>query len=132
MDAFRERNFGAMAPANRLMGLCFDVAVARDLEPDAWDPTWGERGDAVTRELVSDTARGLREVIDFVAERGPKVGRSARRDFVARLAGRLRVVEASAGRQMDELEQDMAARIAGGVGCAASGQLEVTPLQPAR
>ena len=132
MAAFRERNFGALAPANRLMGFCFDVAVARDLEPDAWRPAWAARGEELTRTLVGDTARGLREVIAFVAERGPEAPKQAGRDLVATLSERLRATEARVGAGIDELEAEMAAAIAVGTGCAASGAVEVTPLQPAR
>jgi radical SAM superfamily enzyme YgiQ (UPF0313 family) len=127
MRAFHRRNFAAGALANHIMGLRFDIEVARKFHPNVFDPRWLDEGKALSARLGADTARGLRETIAHVAStkasiRGDEV-------FVATLAERLRAVEAEVWTACRALAARMTSTIGQGVPITSLGDLVATPLQ---
>jgi hypothetical protein len=109
MGAFRERNFGADALNNRIMGTRFDLEVCRHFHPERHEAAWRDEGIALTRQLGSDSVAALSAIVAHVKAQpaGPSDAR-----LVAELAYAMRQTEAriSAG------TSDLAARIMDALG----------------
>ncbi len=130
LAAFHARNFAAGALANHIMGMRFDVEVARRFHDDIFDPAWLAEGKALCAALASDTVRGLRAVIDHVKAGAPS--RSRDDAFVRELSTGLRATEASLWAQCRALASTLQARIGRGRPLTELGDVVATPLQRAR
>jgi hypothetical protein len=126
MDAFRDRNFGADALNNRIMGTRFDMEVCRHFHPDRHDPRWRAEGIALTRALGEDSVRALACIVEHVrhTQPGPQDAR-----LVAELASAMRAAEA----RISEGASDLAARVTRALGRGKPltfiGDRVATPLQ---
>jgi radical SAM superfamily enzyme YgiQ (UPF0313 family) len=109
MDCFHERNFGPAGQANRLMGTRFDVEVARHFHPDRFRAEWLDEARRLSRTLLLDSARSLREILAFAQE-----GRGDAASFTAALRGRMertdRVVELGATQLEESVQATIGAR----------------------
>jgi hypothetical protein len=126
MGAFRERNFGADALNNRIMGTRFDMEVCRHFHPVRHDPRWRAEGIALTRALGEDSVRALGCIVEHVRTSAPGP-RDAR--LVAELSSAMRAAEARIG----EGAADLAARVTRALGRGKPltfiGDRVATPLQ---
>jgi radical SAM superfamily enzyme YgiQ (UPF0313 family) len=89
--AFRDRNFGADALNNRIMGTRFDIEVCRHFHPERHDPRWHDEGVALTQRLGQDSVRALRAIARHVRQTPPGPGDA---QLVAELARDMRKTEA--------------------------------------
>jgi radical SAM superfamily enzyme YgiQ (UPF0313 family) len=87
MLCFHERNFAEGSAANRLMSTRFDVEVARHFHPARFNRVWLEEIKDLSRTLMLDSVRGLREIVAFVLEGGDEAS------FLDGLRARLRQTE---------------------------------------
>ncbi|HEY4121613.1 MAG TPA: radical SAM protein [Byssovorax sp.] len=135
MQCFHARNFAEDALANRVMGVRFDVEIAKHFHPGAFRRGWLDEGKALTRALALDGVAAFERVVDHVERGAPRAADGALIDEVA--AG-LRRVEAEIGARCDALEDAMQAGL--GVGRDAplpkrargARDSGATPLQTAR
>ena len=102
MECFYTRNFAAGALANRLMGTRFDVEVCRHFEPDGYEPAWLERARSLSQRLASDSAQGMRRIMEHVRGAGPHASDES---LVDDLSADLRHTEAVLRREATTLEQ---------------------------
>jgi hypothetical protein len=128
MRAFHRRNFAAGAIANHIMGMRFDIEVARKFHADVFDPRWLVEGKALSAQLGGDTARGLRETIAHVTSTKPST--SGDDAFVEALAARLRIVERDVWGSCRALAARMTKTINRGLPITSFGDV-ATPLQRA-
>jgi anaerobic magnesium-protoporphyrin IX monomethyl ester cyclase len=126
MRAFRERNFGADALNNRIMGTRFDVEVSRHFHPDRYDPRWLAEATALTRALGQDTVLALASILAHVCERAPQ-GRDA--ELVERLSSAMRATEARIGTALCDLATRITHALGRGRPLTDIGDRVATPLQ---
>ena len=129
MEAFRARNFGDDAVANRIMGTRFDVEVCRHFHHDLFRPEWLEEGRAVSRALAMDTARGLEKLVRHVRSGAPRIEDAA---LAIDLARELRTVERDVRARARALARTMRDAIGRGAPLTDIGDRVATPLQDAR
>lgn len=127
MEAFRERNFGAEALANRVMGLRFDIEVCRHFHPDRFSPAFFQEGLRITRELSEDSVSALSAIIDHV-EGNPLPAHD--REVVDSLIPRLRSTEARLSAKSQALARQLQITIGQGIPLSDIGDV-ATPLQSA-
>lgn len=125
LEAFRVRNFGEDALANRMMGVRFDIEVCRHFHPERFIPAMYAEGLRLTRELSLDTADALALIIDHVAG-GAAPGSD--RELLHTLAPRLRATEDRIWRQCRELARSLTVQIGQGLPLSEVGDV-ATPLQ---
>lgn len=126
LAAFRARNFAPGALANHIMGLRFDIEVARHFHPAVFEPAWLAEGKALCASLAADTVTGLRAVVARVRDGAPVDGDKA---FARALAARLRETERRIWCDVRALAGTMKARIGRGVPLTEIGDVVATPLQ---
>jgi radical SAM superfamily enzyme YgiQ (UPF0313 family) len=91
MGAFRDRNFGADALNNRIMGTRFDIEVCRHFHPDRHEDRWRDQAISLTEQLGKDSVASLRAIVEHVrtTHEGAGDGR-----LVTQLAREMRRTEA--------------------------------------
>ena len=108
MRAFYERNFAASALANRLQSTRFDVEVARHFHPQLFKPGWLETALALSQSLATDSARGIRAIVDHVRS---TASLTTDDEFVRELSVALRACEANVNAQAGRLEQEISVAV---------------------
>lgn len=126
MGAFRERNFGADALNNRIMGTRFDIEVCRHFHPERHRPAWREQGIALTRELGRDSVRALRAIVAHVRATAPG---PHDRVLVAELAQAMRATERRIAGDAAELADTITQALGHGLPLTRLGDRVATPLQ---
>lgn len=127
MAAFRERNFGADALANRVMGLRFDIEVCRHFHPECFLPSFFQEGLRITRELSDDSVSALSTIIDHV---GSNPDESGDRQVVDALIPRLRSTEMRLSADSQRLAKALQLAVGQGFPLSDVGDV-ATPLQSA-
>jgi anaerobic magnesium-protoporphyrin IX monomethyl ester cyclase len=129
IEAFRARNFGDDALANRIMGTRFDVEVCRHFHRDAFRAEWLEEGKALSRELGLDTARALERIVGHVRSGAPRVEDAS---LAIELARELRTLERDVRERARDLARTMRDALGRGAPLTELGDRVATPLQDAR
>jgi hypothetical protein len=104
MEAFHERNFSGRALANRLQSTRFDAEVARKFHPELYQAKWIDTAKGLSRRLASDSARGVRRIVQYV-----RSGASGAPDdaFVEELSAELRACEQQIETDALQMEQEV-------------------------
>ncbi len=129
MQCFDERNFGADALANRIMGTRFDIAVCRHFHPDLFRPQWLVEGKELSRALAVSSADALERIVRFVRSGAPS---SAEADLVGEEAARLRLGEEAVRGRAQGLARELLSVIQRGQPLTHLGDRVATPLQKAK
>lgn len=124
--AFRDRNFGADALNNRIMGTRFDLEICRHFHPELYQPRWRDEGIALARELGLGSVAGLREIIAHVRSQAPG---PADQELVQTLSARLRAEEGRIREATQQLARELMDTIGQGRPLTWLGDKVATPLQ---
>jgi hypothetical protein len=127
LAAFHARNFAAGALANHIMGLRFDIEVARHFHADIFDPAWLAEGKALCTALASDTISGLKRIVEHVKASPPST--KADNALVRDLSAHMRETEREIWGACRSLATRMSARVQRGTPLTEIGDLVATPLQ---
>lgn len=126
MAAFHERNFGADALNNRIMGTRFDMEVCKHFHPELHDPRWHAEGIALTRALGEDSVHALGLIVEHVRSTAPGP-RDAR--LVTELASAMRAAEMRIGTGAADLAARVTRALGRGTPLTFIGDRVATPLQ---
>lgn len=126
MGAFRERNFGADALNNRIMGTRFDLEVCRHFHPLRHQDRWHAEGIELTRELGMDSVVALAAIVEHVRNTQP--GRHDAQ-LVTQLAAAMRRTEARIGAAASDLASRVSSVLGQGRPLTYIGDRVATSLQ---
>jgi radical SAM superfamily enzyme YgiQ (UPF0313 family) len=129
MRCFDERNFGADALANRIMGTRFDVEVCRHFHPELMRDEWLAEGKELSRVMTTSGADSLERILRFVEQGGPVHAEEA---LVAEEAQRLRAAEQAVRERAQDLARALHSVVKRGQPLTFLGDRVATPLQAAR
>jgi radical SAM superfamily enzyme YgiQ (UPF0313 family) len=129
MRCFDERNFGAEALANRIMGTRFDVEVCRHFHPEVFRGEWLEEGKSLSRAMTLSGVASLERIIAFVRA---GAAASAEAALVAEEAACLRAAEGNVRGRAQDLARALQSVVRQGQPLTWLGDRVATPLQAAR
>jgi radical SAM superfamily enzyme YgiQ (UPF0313 family) len=129
MAMFDARNFSDKALNNLIMGMRFDVEVARAFHPDAFEVQWLDTAKDLSRRLSADNARRLRAIVERVREGADPAGD---RPFTREHASAMRRFERELWAECTALAATIQDRLGVGPPLTEIGDRVATPLQRAR
>ena len=124
--AFDERNFGAKSLANTMMGMRFDLEVARHFHAEVFDPRWLAEARQVSRELGRDSMKVMRSIVERVTSGTANSGDDA---WAREQAQHLRAQDELLGERALEILKALEKALPHGRPMSAWGDLVATPLQ---
>ncbi|MFO0598879.1 MAG: radical SAM protein [Myxococcaceae bacterium] len=124
--AFDERNFGSKSLANTMMGMRFDLEVARHFHPERFDARWLTEAKALSRELGRGSVQAMRAIVARVTGGVPARDDTA---FADELTKELRAQDERLGERALEVLTALAAALPEGRPMSAWGDVVATPLQ---
>jgi len=129
MRCFEERNFGADALANRIMGTRFDLEVCRHFHPELFRAEWLAEGKELSRLMTTSGADSLERILSFVAAGGDIAGEAA---LVSEESARLRAAEHAVRSRAQDLAYALHCVLKRGQPLTWIGDRVATALQAAR